>query len=122
MVGSARAAVVSATDEVLDLLGDEYAREILAATSERAVSVADLTRAFEMSQPTASRRLNRLADAGLVTEETRIGTDGHHVTVYRAAVEDIDVTVGDGRLTVDVERTETSADRMRNIWRAMRGE
>lgn len=113
---------MSATDDVLDLLGDEYARAILAATSERAMSAADLTRAVEMSQPTASRRLNRLADAGLVTEETQIGTDGHHVAVYRAAVEEIDVQVGAGRLTVDVERTETAADRMRNIWRAMRGE
>ncbi|MFB6081949.1 MAG: ArsR/SmtB family transcription factor, partial [Halanaeroarchaeum sp.] len=50
------------------LLGDEYARAILAALSDGDRSTRELIEACEMSRPTIYRRLDALTSAGVIEE------------------------------------------------------
>jgi predicted transcriptional regulator len=59
---------------MLDHLGDEVSRTILAACSTEARSVGELASVCEVSEATIYRRLNRLMGDGLLDERTRIDT------------------------------------------------
>jgi DNA-binding IclR family transcriptional regulator len=71
---------------------DEYARAILAHLTIEPMSVDELCTACEMSDATAYRRLDRLQDADLVTEQQELDPDGHHYKQYTATVETVSVT------------------------------
>ena len=96
------------TADLLELLGDEYTREVLAAVSETARSGREVAETTSVSKPTAFRRLNRLADAGLVTTEMVVDTGGHHHKEYRAVVDSVAVDFGPDGMSVDVDREETA--------------
>lgn len=53
--------------ELVELLNDDCAREILQVLSERPAPARAVAAACDVSRPTAYRRLNRLESAGLVT-------------------------------------------------------
>lgn len=105
---SADAAVLEAmvTDEsdamdVLDHLGDEVSRTILAACSADARSVGELATLCEVSEATIYRRLNRLMNAGILEERTRIDTR----TVsggkeYTTTVSNVDVAFDENGISV----------------------
>jgi DNA-binding transcriptional ArsR family regulator len=98
-------------DELLELLGDEYTREVLEAVIDQPRSGRAVAETTTVSKPTAFRRLNRLEEAGLVTTDLCIDEDGHHHDEYRAVVTDISVELGSEGLSVDVtvERPATDA-------------
>lgn len=106
--------------EVLDLLGDEYARAIVEAISDTPMSAKQLTEELDASQPTISRRLRALEELDLVTEETHLDPHGHHYSVFRSSIDEIDVRLEGGKLVVDVQGPVTPADRMSYIFREMR--
>lgn len=106
---------------VLDALGDEYARAIVAALSERPMSAKELTETLDMSQPTISRRLSTLEATDLVAESTHVDPDGHHYSVYRATLERATITIEDGAFEVRLTGQESPSDRMSYIWKEMRG-
>lgn len=111
------------SEAVLDLLGDEYARTILRATDLAPMSAAELHEEYDLSRPTISRRINRLADQRLVTERTRIDAEGgHHVHVYTAAVDRLVVQLADGEFDVRLELRGDAADRFTRLWHQMRDE
>jgi DNA-binding transcriptional ArsR family regulator len=56
--------------DLFALLDDEYARAILAATSEQATSAPALAEACDASHPTIYRRIDRLKDQNLLAERT----------------------------------------------------
>lgn len=90
------------TAVLLDLLGDEYTRAVLRAVADEPRSGTEVADMTTMSKPTAFRRLNRLAEVGLVTVRQRIDTDqGHHHKVYEASLD---------TLEVDLERLLDSFD------------
>ena len=107
-------------DEILALLDDEYARAILAELTTEPMSVSELCAACEMSDPTAYRRLDRLAAADLVAEQQEIDPEGHHYKRYVATVGEVTVTFDDG--SYDVAITETSehpADRFTDLFEGL---
>jgi len=106
---------------VLDVLGDEYARAIIEALSERPMSANELTETLDMSQPTISRRLGTLEDTDLIAETTRLDPNGHHYSVYRVTLERATITVDDGTFAVRLTGQESPSDRMSYIWKEMRG-
>ncbi len=106
-------------DAVLALLDDEYARAILAHLTIEPMSVDDLCTACEMSDSTAYRRLDRLHDAGLVTERQEFDPDGHHYKQYVATVENVTVTFTDGSYEVAVSRSTDPADRFTELFEGL---
>lgn len=109
-----------ALTDVLDLLDDEYARAILAATSTRPMSAPELAEACDASRPTVYRRIDRLKQLDLVVERTRPEGDGHHVHEYESRFRGLSVTLRDGEYRVTVDRREDPADRFTGLWEGLR--
>lgn len=115
-----------APGELFDLLSDEYARDILAATSVRPMSASELADECDMSEPTVYRRVEWLRDHDLIEERTRIETGGNNYNVFAATLSGISVELEDGTFEAAVERTapeefpgqgaEDTADRFKEMW------
>ncbi len=75
------------SDELLSLLGDEYARSILQTIAETPSPGRDIVEETGFSKATVYRRLDRLEAAGLVASETMFDPDGHHRERFRSTVE-----------------------------------
>jgi predicted transcriptional regulator len=90
--------------ELLELLGDEYTRRVLAAVTEQPRCGSEVVEATGVSKATAYRRLSDLEEAGLVASQMIFDPDGHHHEQFHAVVEAIDITVDTEGLSVAVER------------------
>ena len=124
-MGRAYTGIVSdevAPPELFSLLDDEYARLILTKTSEQPMSAKALSEAADASKPTIYRRLERLQDAGLVTERKEFREEGRHYSVYEARLEQLSITLSDGDLEVElsITGTEDPADRFTRMWEGVR--
>ena len=105
-------------ETVVGLLDDDHVRTILLATSENPLSASELTEGCDASQQTVYRRLERLQEAGLVDDRTRVRKDGHHDTVYTATLDRVSIRLHDGAFEFELERTHTdAADELTNLWR-----
>lgn len=91
------------SDELLSLLGDEYARDILATLGEESLPARELVGRSDASRPTVYRRLNRLEAAGIVETVMTVHPEGHHRKEFRVTVDELAVSFENGSLRVDVE-------------------
>jgi DNA-binding transcriptional ArsR family regulator len=66
------------TTEVLSLLSDEYAREMLNILVEDSLSARALSERLDMSRATIYRRLDRLESAGVIESSMIVDPEGHH--------------------------------------------
>jgi DNA-binding transcriptional ArsR family regulator len=73
--------------EVLSLLSDEYAREMLNVLVEDSLSARALSERLDMSRPTVYRRLNRLESAGVIESSMVIDPEGHHRKRFSVVVD-----------------------------------
>ena len=106
---------------VLAVLDDEYARDILTHTSVEPMSASTLSDRCDASLPTIYRRLERLEECRLVTEETELAPDGNHYSVYSANLDHLELDLEDGELSLEVTyRDEDVADRFTRMWEGMR--
>ena len=108
--------------DLFALLDDEYARAILAATSQRPMSAPTLAEVCDASRPTVYRRIERLKEHDLVSETVVLdGDDGHHRRVYEARFSGLSVTLVDGeyRLSVDRRERDHPADRFTDMWESI---
>ncbi|POG54308.1 ArsR/SmtB family transcription factor [Haloferax marisrubri] len=115
-----------ALGDILDLLSDEYARDILAATSTKPMSAQELADECEMSKPTVYRRVERLQAYGLLDEQTEIRTSNNHYSVYTATLSEFSVALDDGSFESSLTRTDDesfpgeeetdTADRFKRMW------
>lgn len=103
---------------VAGLLADADTRALLEAVAEKPASPTELAELVDVSRKTVYRRLDQLHEAGLVSEHTRPRTDGHHETVYTAALESVHVELTDDGLTYRVETDEDPADELTKLWGA----
>ena len=71
-------------EEVLDTIGDETARSVLAAVSRQPASAPDIADRLDLSEPTVYRRLNLLKEHDLVTDRTLVADDGNHYKEYES--------------------------------------
>ena len=94
--------------ELLNVLGDECSRRILSATSERPMTVKELTERCSVSSTTVYRRINTLVDRGLLYEKPTFPSDGASKKLYESTVRRIETTVDGGGFTVHTygERTD----------------
>lgn len=104
-------------ETVVELLDDEFAREILIFTSMEPMTVQELSNRSDASPSTLYRRVERLQETELLVEQPRIRSDGHHDTVYAAALEQVRISLANGEFTVHIDRSEEdAADRLRRLW------
>ena len=75
------------SEELLELLGDEYTRRVLEAVAEKPRTGREIIETADVSKATAYRRLDELSEAGLVTSEIHIDPNGHHCKQFRAVLE-----------------------------------
>lgn len=106
---------------VLAVLDDEYARKILTHTSIEPMSASTLSERCDASLPTIYRRLDRLQECQLVTEETELAPDGNHYSVYSANLDHLELSLEDGSFELEVTyREEDVADKFTRMWEGMR--
>jgi len=84
------------SDELLELLGQERVRQILAATSQESRSAKELSTECDVALSTIYRRVEDMITNDLLVEQTRIESDGSHHSVYEAKVDHLDVDIDDG--------------------------
>lgn len=94
------------TTEVLELLNDEYASEIMSRIHDEAKSARELAEECDISRATAYRRLNRLKDVGLVDVDMTYDPDGYHRKVFALAVDSVSITLAETSLEVAITRDE----------------
>ncbi|WP_255198725.1 ArsR/SmtB family transcription factor [Halorarius litoreus] len=100
-------------DSVLSAFNDDECRHILAAIASEPLTAAELHERHGLPLSTAYRKLERLADAGLVEGSLRLSRTGHHTTEYASVADDVVVRIEDGGVSVvlvtDAERSRPSA-------------
>jgi DNA-binding transcriptional ArsR family regulator len=118
-----------ALGDLLELLSDEYARDILAVTSVNPMSANQIADRCEMSLPTVYRRVSRLQEFDLIEERTRVEPGGNDYSVFIATLEEVSVSLDEGTFEAVVERTTTesfpganesdTADRFVKMWEGL---
>lgn len=101
--------------EVGELLADDCSRRILVETKGEPRSAAELSERTGVSEPTVYRRLERLREHDLVSEEVQPVTDGKNYSVYRARLDGVSVDLQTDGFSVTVTRRERMADRFTRL-------
>lgn len=106
-VGNAEGEIGLITDReaeaLLDVLGDEHARAILAATSREPMAAKPLSQQLGVSKATIYRRVDTMIEHGLLRKLTRTPPNGGHVTVYIANLNALRLRLAEGRFDVRVQ-------------------
>lgn len=100
-----------AVNDVIRLLDDDCARQILIETTSEPMSANELSERCDVSLPTVYRRLEELNEHELINEQTRAAPDGHHYSVYAAALDRVEIEITEAGLEVDITAREQMADR-----------
>jgi len=103
-------------EEILDTIGDEHAREVLAAISREPQSAKDLAKECDLSLPTVYRRIEMLNQYDLVKDQTLVADDGNHYKVYESNFESTVISLKDDEYSVRVYRKDNLPDRFNQLW------
>jgi DNA-binding transcriptional ArsR family regulator len=95
---------------VLDALDDESCREILAVVGDDPLSASEIHEAAELPRSTTYRKLQMLAEAGLVDETLDIRRSGHHTSRYSRACANVVVGWGEEGLVANLVATDGGTD------------
>lgn len=108
---------------VLAVLDDPASRTIIRQISEP-MTASELSKACDIPLSTTYRKLERLADTGLLVESTDVRSDGHHTTRYDVAFDSVTIALAaDRSFEVSLElRAEAPEDRLASMWSEVRRE
>lgn len=104
------------SQDILDTIGDEMARQLLIAVRENPQSAKRLAESCEMSLPTVYRRMDVLMDHGLVTEQTVVSDDGNHYKEYRCNFDSTLISLGDQQFDIEIYREENEHNSSSEPW------
>lgn len=96
------------TDAVLSVLDDPDCRRILAAITSSPATASELIEGCDLPSSTAYRKLDRLTEANLIEERTRLRTDGNHVSEYVCSVSAITLELSPDGVAVAVDAGDES--------------
>jgi predicted transcriptional regulator len=105
---------------MFDLLGDDYVRDILRATSTEPKGVREMSQELDVARSTIYRRVDTLVDFGLLREQTRAAKDGNHHAVYEAVVDRLTIEIEDGELDCELHPSDDASTRFTKLWDGMR--
>lgn len=103
-------------EEILNTIGDEHARTVLAAISRDPRSAKELSEECDLSLPTIYRRLELLQEHDLITERTAVADDGNHYNIYECNFDSTVITLEDQEYKVQIYRKENLPDRFSQLW------
>ncbi|MFB6308653.1 MAG: winged helix-turn-helix domain-containing protein [Haloarculaceae archaeon] len=103
-------------EEILDTIGDQHARRVLAAISREALSAKDLAEECDLSLPTVYRRIEMLDEYDLVDDRTLVAEDGNHYKVYESNFESTVISLEDDEYRVQIYREGNLPDRFTKLW------
>lgn len=109
-------------EEILNTIGDEHARTVLAAISREPYSAKELAEECDMSLPTVYRRIELLQEHDLATERTTVADDGNHFKRYECNFDSTVITLEDDEYKVRIYRKENVPDRFTRLWDELAGE
>lgn len=95
---------------VLDALDDESCREILAVVDDEPLTASEIHEAAGLPRSTTYRKLQMLAEAGLVDETLDIRRSGHHTNRYSRACANVVVGWGEEGLVANLVATDGGVD------------
>ncbi|WP_435101387.1 helix-turn-helix domain-containing protein [Halarchaeum sp. P4] len=108
--------VALSTADVLGALDDADCRAMLEALDEPR-SARDLIERCDIPSSTAYRKLDRLADAGLIAEQSSIQKNFRQVSLYVRTFESINIVAADDTLAVEIESRDGSpSGRLSEMW------
>lgn len=103
-------------EEILDTIGDEQARRVLAAISKESRSAKELSEELGFSLATVYRRIDVLHDHDLIKEQTLVADDGNHYKVYECNFNSTVIALEDDEYDVRIFREENLPDRFTQLW------
>lgn len=103
-------------EEILNAIGDPYARDVLAAVCQRSSSAKELASQLEHSLQTIYRRLDLLEEHDLIRPRTQIASDGNHYEVFESNFDSVIISVEDDEYDVRIYRREDLPDRFSDLW------
>jgi predicted transcriptional regulator len=103
-------------EEILDTIGDQHARRVLAAISREPKDAKELAEEGDLSLPTVYRRIEMLDEYDLITDETLVAEDGNHYKVYQSNFESTVISLEDDEYKVRIYREENLPDRFSQLW------
>ncbi|MCL9816012.1 ArsR/SmtB family transcription factor [Natronocalculus amylovorans] len=107
-----------ATDELIEVLGNKYNTEILAATSEPK-SAQELSDELGVPIATCYRRINELTQTDLLELHDRPLSDEHRrIKVYRRNVDQIEIDFKNG-MSVEISERSEVKNKLDEVWRTM---
>lgn len=103
-------------EEILDTIGDQQARRVLAEVSRESQSAKQLAEKLDVSQATIYRRIDMLKEHDLVTEQTLVADDGNHYQIYECNFNSTVISLDDDQYDVRIFREENLPDRFTQLW------
>ncbi|WP_049939541.1 ArsR/SmtB family transcription factor [Natronomonas pharaonis] len=103
-------------EDILDTIGDQHARDVLAAISREPRSAKELADECDLSLPTIYRRLEVLESNDLVVERTAVSGDGNHYNIYECNFDSTVIQLEDDEYKVRIYRRENLPDRFTQLW------
>jgi DNA-binding transcriptional ArsR family regulator len=110
-------------ETVLEALDDETCRAIIRYL-DGPMTASEVSNNCDIPMSTTYRKLDKLNEAKLLTEGTRIRSDGHHASRYEVAFEAVRVDRTDANdLDIVIERPKRTTDeRLASLWDEVRRE
>lgn len=103
-------------EEILDAIGDQYARDVLAAICRSPRSAKELADDLGFSPQTVYRRTDLLEEHGLIMTKTRIADDGNHHQVYASNFDSVLISVEESEYDVEIYRRDDLPGRFNDLW------
>lgn len=103
-------------EDILDTIGDEYARKVLTAICESPRSAKELANELDHSIQTIYRRVDILKANQLIRTQTAIADDGNHYQVYESNFDSVLISMEGDEYEVRIYRREDLPDRFTDLW------
>lgn len=103
-------------EEILDAIGDQYARDVLAAICREPRSAKELAEELDHSLQTIYRRIDLLEEHELVSAHVRIAADGNHHQVYDSNFDSVLISVEEDEYDVRIYRRDDLPERFGDLW------
>lgn len=103
-------------EDILDTIGDEQARRVLAAISKESRSAKELAESLDYSLATVYRRIDVLDQHDLITDQTLVADDGNHYKVYECNFNSTVIALEGDEYDIRIFREENLPDRFSQLW------